>query len=202
MYIDASKYIKRGGTINIVDMININADETQIKPETEVNNSFYFRYNKQIRAIVSNILNYSNQTSDIDDCVNAVFLEIMEKLQQYNETRGSLGAFVAVIARSAAINYCKSNMRKSKELIGDEKLDYFSSPIEYQDETEAKLLAENIISKLNENERLLFTMRFLYYDTPEEIAKVLNIKRNTVDKRISRLKNKIKKFLIKGGIII
>ena len=185
-----------------MDMININADETQIKPETEVNNSFYFRYNKQIRAIVSNILNYSNQTSDIDDCVNAVFLEIMEKLQQYNETRGSLGAFVAVIARSAAINYCKSNMRKSKELIGDEKLDYFSSPIEYQDETEAKLLAENIISKLNENERLLFTMRFLYYDTPEEIAKVLNIKRNTVDKRISRLKNKIKKFLIKGGIII
>ena len=116
--------------------------------------------------------------------------------------RGSMGAFVAVITRSAALNYCKSNIRKFKELIGDEKLDYLSSPIEYHDETEVKLLIENIISKLNGQERLLFTMRFLYYETPEEIAEVLQIKRNTVDKRISRLKDKIKKILIKGGIII
>jgi len=179
-------------------MVNINTDESV----TEVNNSFYYKYNPQIRAIVSNILNYSNLQSEIDDCVNTVFLEIMEKLQQYNESRGSMGAFVAVIARSVALNYCKSNLRKSKELIGDEKLDFLSSPAEYHDETEAKLLVENIISKLNEQERLLFAMRFLYFDTPEEIAKVLHINRNTVDKRVSRLKSKIKNLLSKGGIII
>ncbi|MCL2773956.1 MAG: hypothetical protein FWD71_11465, partial [Oscillospiraceae bacterium] len=87
----------------------------------EVNNNFYEKYNPQIRAIVARILNYANQARDIDDCVNAVYLELMEKLQQYNETRGSMAAFVAIVARSAALNYCKSNMRKAGELIGDEK---------------------------------------------------------------------------------
>jgi len=182
--------------------MNMDENTAEIPEMIEVNDNFYYKYNPKIRAIVSNILRYANQSNDIDDCVNTVFLEIMEKLQQYNEARGSMGAFVSVITRSVALNYCKSGVRRSKELIGDEKLDFLFSPIEYQNETEAGLLVENIISKLNEQERLLFTMRFLYFDTPEEIAKVLHIKRGTVDKRVSRLKSKIKNFLVKGGIII
>ena len=187
-------------------MINMDTDEIGLKNKTpeniEVNDIFYYKYEPQIRAVVSNILIYANQPNDIDDCVNTVFLKIMEKLRQYNETRGSMETFITVIARSAALNYCKNNIRKSKELIGDENLDYLSSPIEYQDEIEMKLLVESIVSKLNSQESLLFTMRFLYYETPEKIAECLQIKRNTVDKRISRLKNKIKKILVKGGVII
>jgi RNA polymerase sigma-70 factor (ECF subfamily) len=189
-----------------MDMTDLNTDETGLKNKTpqniEVNNTFYYKYEPKIRVIVSGILIHANQPNDIDDCINTVFLKIMEKLRQYDETRGSMEAFVAVIARSAALNYCKSNIRKSKELIGDENLDYLSSPIEYQNEAETKLLVENIIAKLNGQEKLLFTMRFLYYETPEEIAKILQIKRNTADKRISRLKNKIKKFFARGGINI
>ena len=57
----------------------------------EVNNNFYEKYHPQIRAIVIRILNNANQSQDIEDCVNTVFLELMEKLQQFNETRGSMG---------------------------------------------------------------------------------------------------------------
>ena len=173
-----------------------------IKDVLEVNNSFYDKYNPQIRIIVTRILNYANQSGDIDDCINTVFLELMEKLRQFNETRGSMGAFIAVIARSTALNYCKGAARKYGELIGDEKFDFLSSPIGYHDEAEFNLLAESIIAKLNKHEKLLFTMRYLYYYTPEEIAKALNIKRGAVDMRTARLKGKIKKFLTQGGIII
>ena len=168
----------------------------------EVNNNFYEKYNPQIRAIVARILNYANQARDIDDCVNAVYLELMEKLQQYNETRGSMAAFVAIVARSAALNYCKSNMRKAGELIGDEKFDILSDPIEIENKVEFEMLVKSIKVKLNEQERILFTMRFIYYYTPEEIAKTFKITRNTVDKRVSRLRNKVKNLLIKGGITI
>lgn len=177
-------------------------DEDKIKARTEVTNSFYDKYLPQIRAVVSRILNHANQSNDIEDCINTVFLDLMEKLQQYNETRGSMGAFVTVIARSAALNYRKSNSRKSGELIGDEKLDALLSPIEYQNETEFDLLVENIISRLNKDEKILFAMRYLYYYTPEETAKVLKIRRSAVDMRTNRLKNKIKKFLDRGGILI
>ena len=179
------------------------ADTDDVRMENnKIDNNFYEKYHSQIRAVVARILRSANQISDVDDCVSIVFLELMEKLQQYSETRGSMGAFVTVISRSAALNYIKSNSRKNIELIGDEKLDFLAFPIEYQNEVEYNLLVESIIAKLNKDESLLFTMRYLYSYTPEEIARVLNIKRSAVDMRTNRLKTKIKNFLVKGGIHI
>ena len=180
--------------------MKINEDE--IKQTRELNGGFYEKYNPQIRAIVTRILSSAGLRDDVDDCVNTVYLEIMEKLMQYNETRGTMGAFVAVIARSVALNYRKGGMRRSGELVGDEKLDFMSSPIDYQDEAEFDMLVEDIIARLSKQERVLFAMRFLYGYAPEEIAKALKIRRSAVDMRVNRLKGKIKSFLTKGGVIL
>jgi len=169
-----------------------------------VNNNFYDKYNPQIRAIVTRILTNANQSGDIDDCVNTVFLELMEKLRQYNDTRGSMAAFVAIIARSAAIDYCRSNARKPNELIGDEKLDFLSEPLghNFENDVEFKMLVETILDKLNKQERILFTMKYILFYPSEEIAAVFKIKRSAVDMRVKRLKSKIKNFMTKGGIIL
>ena len=180
--------------MNNADLNNLN--------NTEMNNSFYDKYDMNIRAVVARILNQANKTQDIDDCVNNVYLDLMNKLQQYNETRGSMAAFVAVVARSAALNYCKSSMRRTSELVGDDKIDFLAEPMEYENEVEFNLLVEDILEKLNKQERVLFTMRYLYHYPPEEIAKAMQISRSAVDMRVNRLKNRIKKFLTKGGIII
>jgi len=181
----------------VKDMGNMNNDNI-----LEVNNNFYDRYNPLIRKIVTRILNNSGQSRDIDDCVNTVFLEIMEKLQQYNETRGSMAAFVAIIARSAAINYSKGNRRKIDELIGDEKIDFMSEPLEFENEVEFNVIVDGIFGKLNEKENILFTMKYILFYPSEEIAKVFKINRNAVDVRVNRLKSKIKNILTKGGIIL
>jgi RNA polymerase sigma-70 factor (ECF subfamily) len=174
--------------------------DSDISDMPEVNNNFYIKYNPHIRKIVAKILNNANQSCDIDDCVNTVYLELMEKLQQYNETRGSMAAFVTVVARSAALDYCKSNRRKNGELIGDDKIDFFSEPIECESEIEFAMLVENIHEKLTEKENVLFTMKFILFYSSEEIAKTLEITCNAVNIRVNRLKKKIKNFLIKGGI--
>jgi RNA polymerase sigma-70 factor (ECF subfamily) len=180
----------------------MNVKEKDLNSAAELNNNFYEKYNPQIRTVVARILNYANQSGDIDDCVNNVYLELMNKLQKYNETRGSMGAFVTVISRSVALNYCKSNMRRAGELIGDEKIDFLAEPMEYENEAEFEMLVESILEKLNEKERILFTMRYVYYYSPEEIAKTLKIRRSAVDMRVNRLKNKVKNFLIKGGTVL
>ena len=169
---------------------------------SEINNNFYVKYNLEIRAIVAKILYYSNQESYIDDCVNEVYLRLIENLQQYNETRGTMAAFVAIIARSTALNYCRGNKYKPDELIGGEKIDVLRDPVNVEDEIGFKILVESITKKLKADERILFTMRYIYYFTPEEIAKEFNINLGTAYKRITRLKNKVKNFLTKGGIIL
>ncbi|MCL1858963.1 MAG: sigma-70 family RNA polymerase sigma factor [Oscillospiraceae bacterium] len=168
----------------------------------EVNNIFYDRYNPLINKIVARILNNFGQSSDIDDCVNTVFLVIMEKLQQYNETRGSMAAFVAIVARSTALNYCKSNMRKTDELIGDDNIDVLSGPLGFENEVEFDMIISGIFEKLNNSENILFTMKYILFYPSDEIAKIFKIKRNAVDVRVNRLKSKIKKILTRGGITI
>jgi len=184
--------------INVKEMDNIDNMDNIF----EVNNNFYEKYHSQIRSIVTRILLNANQAQEIDDCVNTVFLELMEKLQQYNETRGSMAAFVAIIARSVALNYRKSNMRKNIELVGDEKIDYIINPLEVADNVEFQMLVDMILKKLNEQESILFSMKYIYFYSPDEIAKKFKINRNAVDGRVNRLKNKIQKLLIKGGITV
>jgi len=182
--------------IKVKNMSDINSNTA------EVNNNFYEKYNPQIRAIVARILSNANQAQDIEDCVNTVFLELIERLHQYNETRGSMAAFVGVIARSIALNYRKSSMRKTGELVGDEKFDYMIEPLEVEDKVEFQILVDTILEQLNEQESILFGMKYLYFYTPEEIATAFKINRNAVDGRVNRLKKKIQKLLIKGGITI
>ncbi|MCL1858611.1 MAG: sigma-70 family RNA polymerase sigma factor [Oscillospiraceae bacterium] len=184
--------------INAKEIENMDNDISGIN----IDNNFYEKYTPQIRAIVTKILNNAGQSRDIDDCVSTVYLELIEKLQQYNEIRGSLAAFITVIARSVALNYCRDNNRKIYELIGDDKINFLSKPLRFENEVEFDILVKSLFEKLNEKECALFTMRFILFDSPEEIAEVFKVSRNTVDKRVSRLKIKVKKILIKGGIIL
>jgi len=199
VYRRVKKYRKERVSLNSINMKEIENTDNNI---SEINNNFYEKYNLEIRAIVARILYYSNEEHDIDDCVNEVYVRIIENLRQYNETRGSMAAFVAIIARSTALNHCRGSKHKPNELIGGEKIDVLSGPINVEDEIEFKMLVEDITKKLKKEERILFTMRYIYYFTPEEIAKEFNINLGAAYKRITRLKSKVKKFLTKGGIIL
>ena len=97
-----------------MDLIDIKESDNTGNNISEIND-LYNRYNLDIRAIVAKILYYSNQGQDIDDCVNDVYVRLIENLQQYNETRGSMAAFVAIISRSTALNYCKDSIHKPNE---------------------------------------------------------------------------------------
>jgi RNA polymerase sigma-70 factor (ECF subfamily) len=190
-------------SLNVEDTKDMNGINGEI---FEVNDKFYDRYNPHIRKIAARILTSAGQGGYIDDCVNEVFLQLIERLQQYNETRGSMAAFVTIITRSAALNFIKSTARKTGELIGDDTIAFLTEPSSFENEVEGKIeyerLVKSILEKLDKKESVLFTMRFILFYPPEEIAKALKITRNAVDGRINNLKNKIKRFLIKGGVTI
>jgi RNA polymerase sigma factor (sigma-70 family) len=93
-------------------------------------------------------------------------------------------------------------MRQTSELIGDAKFDYISDNLKFENDVDFKLLVSSILGKLNEKEKNLFTMKFILFDSAEEIAKTFGINKNTAEVRINRLRKKIKKFLTKGGILL
>ena len=187
-------------SLNVEETDDINSDKDNAS--NNIGNNFYVKYNPKIRAVVTRILTAAGQPQNIDDCVSAVFLEIMEKLRQYNEMRGSMAAFVTVITRSVSLNYCRDNKRKIYELVGGDKIDFISEPLKFENEVEFNMLVESLFEQLNKKERALFTMRFILFYPSEEIAKTLGITRNAADVRLNRMKNKIKNILTKGGMIL
>ena len=169
--------------------------------KTVVNDDFYETYNKKITIIVKRMLSQTGITQDIDDCVNIVYVKLMESIGSFDEKRGSMDTYVNLITHSTVIDYLKKHSKFKNELVGNEIFDFLYAPLECEDEAVFNILVENIYAKLKKEERILFTMRYILFHPPEEIAKVLNIRRNTVDTRCKRLKAKVKKYL-KGADIL
>ena len=63
--------------------------------------------------------------------------------------------------------------------------------ITYHDEVLTQEFIRDIIKNLKPKERQLFTMRFLYQMSIEEIGTKLNKSRGTVDTSLSRLRKKL-----------
>jgi len=124
--------------MDVKDVDDVNEASRQDSDTLQINNSFFEKYNSTIRGIVTNILKHTNQSQDIDDCVNTVFLSHMEKLQQYNETRGSMAAFVIMIARSTALDYRRSNIRRAGKLAGEDtyEYDFICDNLDFENEVE------------------------------------------------------------------
>jgi len=169
--------------------------------KTVVNDEFYETYNNKITIIVKRMLTQTGITQDIDDCVNIVYVKLMESMENFDENRGSMDTYVNLITHSTVIDYLKKHSRFKNELVGNEILDFFYAPLECENEAVFNILVENICAGLKKEERILFTMRYILFHPPEEIAKVLNIKRNAVDTRCKRLKAKIKKYLRGADIL-
>ena len=69
----------------------------------------------------------------------------------------------------------------------------------YIDDTISNLNFESLISILNYEERIVFTLYFHDRYTPTEIAKILNVSVNTIKSRLKRGKEKLQEKLI-GGV--
>lgn len=74
-----------------------------------------------------------------------------------------------------------------------------------EDELEAKELAEGInafLSTLNYTDRFLFTRRYWYSDPLQDIAKMANTTPNSVAVRLFRIREKLKRYLEKEGLLV
>lgn len=72
--------------------------------------------------------------------------------------------------------------------------------IEDEDTAELKDLVRRVIGQLRPREQILFTLRFLYHMTPEEIARREECSRRSVDSRLTRLRKKLVKVFRDHGV--
>lgn len=132
---------------------------------------------------------------DAEECANDVMLRLLSHREGYDPARASLETYVRVMTRSEAL----SRRRRAGPAVLplEEELYITDGPEEYIGD-----IVETVLSQLKEQERALFTLRFLYGMDGKETARRLGMGRGALDVAVLRLRRKLKKLLAEQGVTL
>lgn len=160
------------------------------------------KYGKLIFRISHNIL-FSKE--DSRECVNDTYLALWNTIPPNNPD--PFIAFICKIARNLSIKKLRSKnaQKRSAEVLPLEELskDIFTSNTE--ESLDAKLLGQSINSFLDtvdELSRVVFLKRYWFCDSVEDISESTGISENSVYKKLSATRKKLKFYLETEGVLI
>lgn len=146
-----------------------------------------------VYTIVYNKLSLSCTKEDIEECVSAVFYEVYENRNKIDLTKGSIKAFLAVIAKRRAIDLFRNKEKTLGKVVsleaytGDSAAESkLSNSNEATIDRETKALIIQSINSLGEPDNEIFIRKYYFGQSTKIIAKLLGLKENTIDKKVSR----------------
>ena len=156
-------------------------------------------YSKLLWVVVGGILGRSATTQDIEECISDVYVQLWRNPKAFDPQKGSLKTFLAVIARSRALDvYRKLTKAKIIELdeaiqsTDDDLLDYI-----IDQEMCQELYAA--IRSLTEPNKEIMVRRYFFDEKPASIAKNIALPVKEVENRLYQSKRKLRKLLEGGG---
>lgn len=157
-------------------------------------------YMALVYTIIFNQLSNIYSKEDIEECVSDVFFEVFHYRNRIDLTRGSIKAFLAVIAKRKAIDMYRKNKNNTHIPIEDIAESLFTASDEVADsilEKESNSVLIDAVKSLGEPDSEIIIRKYYFHQSSKDISKNIGIKVNTIDKKVSRCIQKLKKIL--GG---
>ena len=159
-------------------------------------------YMALIYIIIFNKLSGIYSKEDIEECVSDVFFEVFHYKDRIDLTKGSIKAFLAIIAKRKAIDMYRKNKNRTHIPIDDVAESLYTTSDQVADsilikESNSELI--DAIKSLGEPDSEIIIRKYYLNQSSKDISKDIGIKVNTIDKKASRCMQKLKKLL--GGII-
>ncbi|MDD6880301.1 MAG: sigma-70 family RNA polymerase sigma factor [Firmicutes bacterium] len=155
-------------------------------------------YGPLLKYIIAPILDNEH---DCDDCLSKVLFQIWEKIEQFDENRGSWNGWITVIARNTALNYRRNTKRHSSiEEISENTPSPAMTPEETLIKQEQREAVKHAIEQLPPKDRNLFYRKYYYLQSTAQIASELGMTERAVEGKLYRLKKQLRKMLGGGKI--
>ena len=183
--------------------------------DTEIINLFFKRSEQAIdelakkhgNAVARVARNILGNEQDTEECVNDTYLGAWNAIPPHRPN--PLRTFVCKIARNLATKKYHSNtasIRNSQyDLALDELEEFLCDGNSVEREYEAKELSVAIngfLSSLSASDRFLFMRRYWYSDSVRDIAKMADSTTNSVTVRLFRIREKLRLYLEKEGLLV
>lgn len=160
------------------------------------------KYGTVCTKVANNIL---NNRLDTEECVNDAYLGAWNTIPPQNPN--PLLSYVCRIVRNLAIKKYHTNTAAKRNSIYDVALDElencFPASNSVEDEVNANELSQIIddfLETLDQKNRVMFVRRYWYSDSIADIAKLFNTSSHNVSVRLSRTREKLKKYLVQKGV--
>ncbi len=148
------------------------------------------KYAKLLWKVAANVLMSSSSVFDVEECVADVFIYLWEHPEKFVPEKGKLSSWLAMTARSRAIDRFRKLSRERAALTAIAE-DEGASP----EDGELPERVRECIGRLGEEEREIIIRRFYYGQKNPDIAAAMNLKPKQVENRIYNAKNKLRKMM-------
>lgn len=162
------------------------------------------KYGSVCTKVAYNIL---NNKQDTEECINDAYLGAWNTIPPQNPN--PLVSYVCRIVRNLAIKKYHSNTATKRNSIYDVALDElencFPSAGSVEAELDAKELAryiDSFLETLSHENRIMFVRRYWYSDSIDELAQLFRTSNHNISVRLSRTREKLKKYLLQKGIVL
>ncbi len=151
-------------------------------------------YGPLMRYIARPIL---TDEQDVEDCLSEATMRIWQKFDSYDETKGSLAAWVTAITRNTALNIRRQKNRHQTEGIEDTMCSSDPPPEEILLREERRRELQRALEKLSQKDKQLIYRKYYYLQSTEKIAVEMGMTVRSVEGKLYRIKKKLRGWM--GG---
>ena len=162
------------------------------------------KYGKACHTLSYNIV---NDKQDAEECVNDAYLGAWNTIPPTKPN--SLQAYICKIVRNISLKlYYRKGAAKRNcayEIAMQELEPYLAAPDTVEAEIETKELAkiiESFLDTLTVENRVIFMRRYAYLDAYSDIATRVGLSEKNVSVRLTRMRQKMKDYLIEREVFI
>lgn len=160
-------------------------------------------YMDNVYRLAASILRNTGSTMDIEECVQDVFLDAWNSIDQYDPERGTFRTWLLILCKYKALNRRRTLAGKArvveiKDFTEDNRLTG-SDDIEdlyLVKEQKAELL--KVINSFGDVDRAIFLRRYLLDESIDDICRSMGLSRQAVDNRLWRGRKVIREVLGKA----
>ncbi|MBR3767034.1 MAG: sigma-70 family RNA polymerase sigma factor [Clostridia bacterium] len=161
------------------------------------------KYGKLCLKIAENIL---KNREDSEECVNDAYLAVWNTVPPENPD--PLKTYLLKIVRNTAIKKYHSNTAVKRNSFYDTALEELENILFHKDTVETELLLKELSEAVNsflrdtsKENRVIFLRRYYFGDSVKDIAEITGNTPHFVSVRLSRTREKLKKYLQKEGLL-
>ena len=162
------------------------------------------KYGARCRKLAGNIL---GNARDAEECVNDAYLGVWNSVPPKRPE--SLSAYLLGTVRNLSVARYHANRAKKRNSFYDAAIHELEECIPSGNGVEDLVLAGELAGLLNRfletlkrEDRILFVRRYWYSDSVSELAKRLGMSSNGASVRLSRIRDRLRRFLRQEGYLV